>query len=538
MAPKDLAGAAPVEHYVLRGWKEGRNPHALFDTNWYLATNADIRSAGIDPLRHYMDFGWREGRAPHILFDPKKYERDYRIGAASNQNPLLHYVQEGWQCGFDPHVLFSTTWYLCHNADAAITGREPLGHYLAEGWKRGARPNPAFDPHWYLEQNRDVERTQTEPLTHYLMSGWREGLVPIRELQDALEDKKYFASEGVVTPLERYVTDAAFRQNSEPKLFNAAFYRATDPALAALDDRELHRHFVTEGFAEGRVGNTIRHRCVAAHPVTAPRRAPKRRPVEGSGRPQYSAPLIIAGFHRSGTSMTANLFADAGIYLGDDLLGAKPSNPYGHFEDKSILSFHENILRRNGQNWQTATDMPPVLTRADWRFMLDYGVGKSEHAAWGFKDPRVCYFLPQWRATFPDMAVVYVYRPCIDCVHSMRKRAARDFSVGHAVDLNFEFFRDSDVAIRMYLNYAQQALRFLENDRGRKLVIPMADLLQNRDIVSEVRKTWDYQLADVMPFDVYDGMSLSQSGPNEPILDESLLAEIQAVEERFNAILN
>ena len=36
----------------------------LFDVDFYLATNSDVRNSGADPLHHYMKFGAIEGRAP------------------------------------------------------------------------------------------------------------------------------------------------------------------------------------------------------------------------------------------------------------------------------------------------------------------------------------------------------------------------------------------------------------------------------------------------------------------------------------------
>ena len=58
------AGVDPFLHFQTIGWKEGRNPNALFDTNGYLATYADVKAAGINPLDHYHQFGWHEGRDP------------------------------------------------------------------------------------------------------------------------------------------------------------------------------------------------------------------------------------------------------------------------------------------------------------------------------------------------------------------------------------------------------------------------------------------------------------------------------------------
>jgi hypothetical protein len=40
----------------------------LFDENWYLENNRDVRDAGVDALTHYLRFGVAEGRAPNPWF--------------------------------------------------------------------------------------------------------------------------------------------------------------------------------------------------------------------------------------------------------------------------------------------------------------------------------------------------------------------------------------------------------------------------------------------------------------------------------------
>ena len=47
---------------------DGKIP-VLFDTDFYLATNPDVRNSGADPLHHYMKFGAIEGRAPFKIDD-------------------------------------------------------------------------------------------------------------------------------------------------------------------------------------------------------------------------------------------------------------------------------------------------------------------------------------------------------------------------------------------------------------------------------------------------------------------------------------
>jgi hypothetical protein len=52
----------PLTHYETFGWKEGRDPSAVFSTSRYLAAYNDVNAAGIDPLLHWVLFGQTEGR--------------------------------------------------------------------------------------------------------------------------------------------------------------------------------------------------------------------------------------------------------------------------------------------------------------------------------------------------------------------------------------------------------------------------------------------------------------------------------------------
>lgn len=58
------AGVNPLKHYYYHGWKERRNPSQAFDTNYYLAANEDVKISGINPLVHYIKYGKQEGRLP------------------------------------------------------------------------------------------------------------------------------------------------------------------------------------------------------------------------------------------------------------------------------------------------------------------------------------------------------------------------------------------------------------------------------------------------------------------------------------------
>jgi glycosyltransferase involved in cell wall biosynthesis/SAM-dependent methyltransferase len=77
----------------------------LFDADWYLAQNPDVRTAGINPLLHYTAHGAAEGRDPNPLFKGDWYLAQNPDVRAANINPLLHYIRHGIAEGRDASPL-------------------------------------------------------------------------------------------------------------------------------------------------------------------------------------------------------------------------------------------------------------------------------------------------------------------------------------------------------------------------------------------------------------------------------------------------
>lgn len=132
--------ADPVLHYLRHGAQEGRWPHPLFDSSWYLSHNSDVKALRLNPLLHYVLTWHTEGRRTNAFFDPR--------------------------------------WYSLANADMRKSGLDPLTHYMRLGAQQGADPSPDFDTRWYLDQNNDVASANANPLAHFLHHGRREGRAP------------------------------------------------------------------------------------------------------------------------------------------------------------------------------------------------------------------------------------------------------------------------------------------------------------------------------------------------------------------------
>ncbi|MEM7696148.1 MAG: glycosyltransferase [Pseudomonadota bacterium] len=52
----------PVWHYMVRGWKQGKDPNEEFSTAAYLNLYGDVAEAKINPFEHYLRYGRSEGR--------------------------------------------------------------------------------------------------------------------------------------------------------------------------------------------------------------------------------------------------------------------------------------------------------------------------------------------------------------------------------------------------------------------------------------------------------------------------------------------
>lgn len=159
-------GFNPVHHYLVYGWREGRDPSPTFSTNGYLEANADIAAASINPFVHSILFGAAESRSvPQAVTSLTVIDKTAIDEAAIAAVPL----ETVEICS--PFV--DKTFYVENNPEVA--GFDPTRHYLAQGWKRGLDPSPAFSTNYYLQRYPDIAKAGIPPLLHYAVNGRSEG---------------------------------------------------------------------------------------------------------------------------------------------------------------------------------------------------------------------------------------------------------------------------------------------------------------------------------------------------------------------------
>ncbi|MEA2047855.1 MAG: hypothetical protein U9O64_05340 [Campylobacterota bacterium] len=243
-----------------------------------------------------------------------------------------------------------------------------------------------------------------------------------------------------------------------------------------------------------------------------------------------SKQLIIVGFHRSGTSMLAQELHNAGLFVGDKLMGPHISNADGHFEDEDFFTLHEKILKFNNQSWQFNKNIPLKIPKKYHNEMKKIIANRNaNHKEWGFKDPRNSLFLEEWSEKLDNPYVVVIYRHFEACVNSLLHRQSRQIAYNGSLDNGF--WQDPTLAYRMWLAYNQKIIAYAKANPQTTIVISHEAVLDGFPIIETVAQEFGFDI------------KLEQSGIKKSLLspqifeafkvDEALKREL---EETWNAL--
>ncbi|HEV2530854.1 MAG TPA: hypothetical protein VGT80_03910 [Phenylobacterium sp.] len=91
-----------VLHTLRRFHPDRETVLAAFDARFYLRSHPDVARMGVDPIEHFLVNGWREGRDPNRDFSVKEYLEAYPDVAEAGVNPFVHYLRAGRAEGRSP----------------------------------------------------------------------------------------------------------------------------------------------------------------------------------------------------------------------------------------------------------------------------------------------------------------------------------------------------------------------------------------------------------------------------------------------------
>ena len=172
----------------------GRQPHELFDAEWYLETYTDVAEADQDPWQHFVSFGFAERRQPNAWFDTAWYAAHYESVLEEGINPFDHFCQIGAEVGYswsesaelalheEAAARFDADFYGNIYPDIVEAGADPWHHFISHGCYEGRWASAGFDSSYYAERYLADLPVPVNPLFHFVRHGERLNIIETRGL--------------------------------------------------------------------------------------------------------------------------------------------------------------------------------------------------------------------------------------------------------------------------------------------------------------------------------------------------------------------
>ncbi len=163
----------------------------------------------------------------------------------------------------------------------------------------------------------------------------------------------------------------------------------------------------------------------------------RRGPIRARGVVSDEAPVIIAGMHRSGTSLVTRLLERGGLYVGGCRVDENHESI--HFTRANRAMCGEGAWLLHDYGWASPKADDFIRARVGYAERAAAGMttffrGRHpERGVWGWKDPRNSLTLPVWLAIFPSARVLHVVRDGRSVALSLADRDELDPAFGLAL---------------------------------------------------------------------------------------------------------
>jgi hypothetical protein len=266
--------------------------------------------------------------------------------------------------------------------------------------------------------------------------------------------------------------------------------------------------------------------------------------------------LIIAGMHRSGTSVVSNWLHKCNLNIGDNLLGADIGNADGHFEDIDFYRYHEDVLQDNHLSKFGYVNRPiQNLSYYQEEKIKSITSFKSKvHKQWGWKEPRTCLFLNHYRKLIPEAYYLVVLRDYHSTVNSL---IVRDFKYVEAKYLARNWFsklvwkklrrqrRKQELYknltayyLNVWITYSRELLKHLEIISEEKFLAVDYNLLNcsDKETFAVLTDKWRFSLKYFDFKKVFKEKLISRViDIDEFVADRSLLKTAKELEDKLKA---
>ncbi|WPU93069.1 sulfotransferase [Mucilaginibacter sabulilitoris] len=224
--------------------------------------------------------------------------------------------------------------------------------------------------------------------------------------------------------------------------------------------------------------------------------------------------LIIAGMHRSGTSLISHWLAKCGLQLGEKLVGPGYGNVDGHFEDVEFLKMHEEVLTNNNLPSSGLTDVQidsfSIYEKEKLKSIIK--IKQQLYDQWGWKDPRTCLFLDVYQELLPDACYLIILRDYQSVVSSLLRREFKDVDDKYMARTYFsrlvwqkirrsqklqEFYHAYAVKfLKVWVAYNHDILKCIKKLNNDSFVVINYSTLCKEDtpLFSHLKNNWNFSL--------------------------------------------
>jgi len=267
--------------------------------------------------------------------------------------------------------------------------------------------------------------------------------------------------------------------------------------------------------------------------------------------------LVIAGMHRSGTSLITRWLNCCGLFVGDRLAGPEIGNTDGLFEDEDFQQLHKRFLRYRNCS-PIGFEFTPFAPLDDSeKQQLQHIIERRQlaHHEWGWKDPITCLFLDAYRELVPAAHYIFIVRDFRSAVSSLVTRE-------HKVDMKkfqgkkglsrikWKLFKRKKIKNPFQL-YAEKFLKvwihyhelIIEHVRlipeSHYVFVHHSQLIQSdRKLLHQLTHRWKFSLHHFPFSQVYKQAMISEVVPFEKnIRNKELLYKAEQIEKRFREML-
>lgn len=262
---------------------------------------------------------------------------------------------------------------------------------------------------------------------------------------------------------------------SQKKLISTHL-EAVEAARAALHRRGLATSF--------RLCQTPSNQTISLEPITV-------------------KPLLVAGMHRSGTSLLAGCLSRLNVFMGDQLLAADADNPDGYNEDITILKqqreWFQNTLSASENGWPDWGWTPgrsiSCLGHAMWDTQAQLliknlvnrfkSIGENKYLAWGWKDPRSTLIIPFWNKHLAELILVGIYRAPWDACDALMR-------------VKYPLFRNNPLySLPIWNLYNNRLIEFQEAEPSNCIIVNASGFALNPGVLIELLNSrWDWRLQE------------------------------------------